>query len=359
MSNDQSTDFGTDDSLDRIAEDLQRLRQNYADVSYAEIAHRIAQHRLARGVPPAAAQPARTTVYDVFRSGRSRMNAELVGEIVRALGASETESAQWVARCRAAIENRGPQPAKPAQPADTAKQRADYPKLRIPSFFAHARARITPTLRQAGVLMLVGVGLNWLGFFAVGWLHLPLYFDMAGTAIAAVILGPWYGALVGLVSNAAGASIYGTIALPFALVNVVGALAWGYGARCAFFQRSISRYFALNILVALACTGTALPVLVLFFGGGTGHATDTMTHTLTTMGEPAMLAVLQSNLFTSVVDKLLAGFIALAIGDALRTRLSQNARENTDQNPHTWIASGPVVNRPRTVQLLRRPKLAL
>ena len=55
---------------------------------------------------------------------------------------------------------------------------------------------------------------------------------MIGTMVTAVILGPWWGALVGAITNIVNSFISGPISLPFALCNVVGALVWGYSNQC-------------------------------------------------------------------------------------------------------------------------------
>ncbi|MGB9034947.1 MAG: hypothetical protein WCC45_10560, partial [Paeniglutamicibacter sp.] len=65
-------------AYDEIAQDLQQLRFAAGDVSYAEIVRRIAAHRERNGVDAGNARPARTTVYDAFRTGRTRVNPHLV-----------------------------------------------------------------------------------------------------------------------------------------------------------------------------------------------------------------------------------------------------------------------------------------
>src|SRR4051794_25811352 len=66
-------------SYDEIAQDLKQLRFAAGDVSYAEIVRRIAVHRERNGVDAGNSRPARTTVYDAFRTGRTRVNPQLVG----------------------------------------------------------------------------------------------------------------------------------------------------------------------------------------------------------------------------------------------------------------------------------------
>ena len=299
------------DSFDQIAADLNLLRLEAGEVSYAEIVRRVGKHREAGGVPPTAARPARTTVYDAFRTGRSRVNAQLVGEIVRALGASADEVTRWEQRCVQARHDgqrarplpspaAAPSPATDSTPAPAPTPAPDPPPRR-------------PGATSSLCLVLACLVLNYTGHAAVGWLALPLYLDMVGTAVAAIVLGPWHGVAVAVLTNVLGVSVNGPAALPFGVVNVAGALVWGFGARSARFNRSLTRYFTLNALTAVVCTVAAAPLLLVLFHGGTGHAGDSLTHTFTTMGEPLVLAVFQANLFTSVVDKLIAGFFVLAV----------------------------------------------
>ena len=81
---------------DPLAEALQDLRAQRGDPSYAEIARLVS---LRRG-GSSATRVARTTVYDAFRTGRTRVNLELVREIAAVLGADDAQVDHWVARCR-------------------------------------------------------------------------------------------------------------------------------------------------------------------------------------------------------------------------------------------------------------------
>lgn len=292
-------------SYDEIAQDLQKLRFAAGDVSYAEIVRRIAAHRERHGVDAGNARPARTTVYDAFRTGRTRVNPQLVGEIARVLGASETEAAQWQERCLHARRN------PPAAPAPSLEPAPPAPRPVAEKAAALARGRKL-------MLILACVGLNVLGFSLVAGLGLPLYFDMVGTAIAAIALGPWAGVAVGLSTNAIGLAITDSSSIAFALVNVVGALVWGYGARRLRLCQTFPRYLLLNVLVALSCSVVATTLLVLLFNGGTGHASEATTRNLAEMGSPLSVAVLGSNVVHSLADKLLTGFVVLGALGAVR-----------------------------------------
>ena len=290
-------------SYDDIAQDLQQLRFAAGDVSYAEIVRRIAAHRERSGVDASNARPARTTVYDAFRTGRTRVNPQLVGEIARVLGASETEVSQWEERCLCARRN--PQAVPGPLPE------AAFPQPAVTTKTVPARSRKL-------MLFLACIGLNVLGFTLVAWLGLPLYFDMVGTAITAIVLGPWAGVAVGLSTNAIGLAITDSSSIAFSLVNIAGALVWGYGARRLRLCQTLPRYLLLNVLVALGCSLVASALLVLMFNGGTGHASETTTRNLSAMGNSLYLAVLGSNVVHSLADKLLTGFIVLGALGAVR-----------------------------------------
>ena len=166
-------------------------------------------------------------------------------------------------------------------------------------------------------LVPVAAALNIVGGYINGLLHLPIFLDMIGTAVVAITLGPWWGALVGVITNTGSAFLSGPISLPFALCNVVGALVWGYGVRSFGMGRTFPRYFVLNLLVALAVSLTAVPIYVFIFGGATGHFSDLMTAAFLAMGQNLVVSVFSSNILVSVADKLIAGFVALAIIEAL------------------------------------------
>ncbi|MEO5533756.1 MAG: ECF transporter S component [Pseudolysinimonas sp.] len=280
-----------------MVEDLQRFRIDAGDVSYSELALRIGQRRESKGFSPAAARVARSTVFDAFQLGRRRMNAALVEEIVLALGSSENEARAWRERSLAA---RG--------------QALGHPVRTAP---ASSEAAIR---RSLVVLIIVGcIGINLFGGTVAVRLHLPLFLDMIGTAAAAIVLGPWRGALVGLVTNVLGAMTSTPETIFFALVNIAGALVWGYGFRRFGAGRSLIRFLGLTCAVALACTIVAVPITVLLYDGVSGHPTDSLILAWRA-AEGLWVAVFSANFLASFVDKLLAGCAGLLLAVLLMRR---------------------------------------
>ncbi|MES2210895.1 MAG: ECF transporter S component [Chloroflexota bacterium] len=185
-----------------------------------------------------------------------------------------------------------------------------------------ASSRIPLTL--VVTLIPVAAALNIVGGTINTALKLPTFLDMIGTAVAAIVLGPWWGALVGVITNVGGSLINGPIGIPFALANVAGALVWGYGVRSWGLGGSSIKYFGLNVLVALAVSAVAAPIVIFVFGGATGHSSDAITAAFAQAGQDLITAVFASNVIVSLADKIIAGYVALAIIQALPTHLTSS-----------------------------------
>lgn len=164
-------------------------------------------------------------------------------------------------------------------------------------------------------MLALSLALNLVGYAVVVQLRLPLYLDMVGTAVASFALGPWAGAAVGLTTNAAGTALDGPTALPFGLVNAVGGIVWGYGIRRV---SDIPGFLKLNLITALCCSLTAIPILLGMFHGRTGHLVDHVASKLSVFGDAP--GVVASNLLVSAMDRPLSGFLALAVVCSLSRR---------------------------------------
>jgi len=162
----------------------------------------------------------------------------------------------------------------------------------------------------------VAAALNIVGGYINSALKLPTFLDMIGTMVTAVVLGPWWGALVGAITNIVASFISGPISLPFAVVNVAGGLVWGYAHRAGWMKKNWS-FFLVNILVAFVSTLFATPIYVFIFGGATGHFSDVMTAAFLAMGDQLIVSVFKSNILVSLADKIIAGYVGLAIIEAL------------------------------------------
>lgn len=172
-------------------------------------------------------------------------------------------------------------------------------------------------------LVPAAVALNIVGSYINTALKLPTFLDMIGTAVVAITIGPWWGALAGALTNTINGFISSPISLPFAACNVIGALVWGYGVRWGM-GKTMIRYFILSLLCAVAVSLMAVPIYVFVFGGATGHFSDMMTAAFVGMGNQLLVAVFSSNIIVSLADKIIASFLALAIIEALPPMLTSH-----------------------------------
>lgn len=287
---------------DHVTRELAALRLRAGNPSFEQVTRLVTTARVEAGASEHAARVARSTVYDCFRPGRARLNLGLVREIAGVLGAEDDEVDRWLA----------PQP-EPA-PASSVPVPPPTPSPAVP-VVGPVPARIAVAVVAVGVL--VGV----LGREFQELLGLPIYLDMIGTAVSALALGPWWGALTGLLTNVSGIAVSGPASLPFALVNIAGALVWGYGVRRGW-GRTLLRFLALNVAVAVVCSAIAVTILLGLYGGSVGHGQDSIAANLDEF-LPYGPSVAIGNLFVSLADKVITGFVALALVAAIAVRVER------------------------------------
>ena len=176
-------------------------------------------------------------------------------------------------------------------------------------------------------LVPVAAALNVVGGTINTALNLPTFLDMIGTAVVAIALGPWWGALVGVMGNLGAGLVLGRVVdIPFALANVAGALVWGYGVRSFGMGATVTRFFILNVIVALVTSAVAAPIVVFVFGGATGHSSDALTAAFVQAGRDLLAAAFASSVIVSLADKIISGFVALAIIEALPADVTRGVR---------------------------------
>src|SRR5947209_5201241 len=99
----------------------------------------------------------------------------------------------------------------------------------------HGRREILPVLTVAILLNLVPP------YFREHILKLDFPFlDMTGTVFAALLIGPWWAATVGVIGNTVSGTFHAWY-FPFILVNIVGGLTCGYLSRGWHWGNALSR----------------------------------------------------------------------------------------------------------------------
>lgn len=191
---------------------------------------------------------------------------------------------------------------------------------------ASSRLPAHVNMTQAVMLVALCAAVDVVGGYVAGLLKVPVFLDTVGTFVAAAILGPWWGAAAGVGNNVISALFNGPSSVPFAIVSVAVALVWGYGLRTFGMGRNVVTLLVLNLLVALVAAFVSAPIVYLVFGGATGHASDAFTLALEVAGKSLASAVLVSNLVLNAADKLITGYVGLAIVRALPEELTVGLR---------------------------------
>lgn len=172
-------------------------------------------------------------------------------------------------------------------------------------------------LTQAVLLVALASAVDVVGGWVDGLLKLPVFLDSIGTFVAAAVLGPWWGALAGVGNNVISALFNGPSSVPFAIVSIAIAVVWGYGLRTFALGRNAVSLLGLNVVVAIVAAFVSAPIVYLVYSGATGHASDALTLAFEVAGKSLASAVLVSNLILNAADKLIAGYVGLAIVRAL------------------------------------------
>ena len=291
---------GTSDAstsaIDALVSDLRTLRADRG-VSYRDLAIGITERRIAQGMPPAAARVAHSTIPDAFRPGRRRLNAGLISEIVQALGEDAAEAARWRARAAA-----------------TAAPALAPPPVVIPAPDESAGVRAPRTWAVIAALLVAGVLLNATGKFVNPLLGDVFFFDMIGTAVVAILAGPWVAAGVGALFILVELLKGQLVDALFSVTMVTAGLVWGFGATRFGMASTLPRFLGLSAIVAVATSLIAVPITVLYLGGATDRGLDALRDTVMAIaGVDSDLAIGVVNLTISVVDKLAVGAAAYAI----------------------------------------------
>ena len=333
--------------MDRLVAELQLLRLNAGDVSYTQISDRVRDLRQSRGETGSTAFVGRTTIYDAFQPGRHRINPDLIADIVTVLGEDAEGAARWREHCiRARADETRRRRADTAALASAADEHGVPPgaQTAAPALAARPSPRpaggdrdnwLTRTLGARGatltlltLIVICCALVNVSGSRLAVTFALPLYLDMIGTAIAAIALGPWFGVGVAILSHSLVALLaWEWQGLPFMIVNIVGALIWGYGVRARRMGTTPLRYFLLNIMVAISCTIVATPIIMIVWGGvSINEGAQGIAANLVTLGHGVIGAVFSANILTSMMDKLIAGFIAISVLPYVIAALPPSAR---------------------------------
>lgn len=139
----------------------------------------------------------------------------------------------------------------------------------------------------------------------VTMLNIPfLFLDTVGTVLGAVVLGPFWGALIGGCTNLVLGIISGPTNIPFALVNIVLGLIVGFVAcKKGFGYREA---ILTGLLLSVVCPLIGTPISVLLFGGLSGSGADFLVGFLVQSGQKIFTSAFIPRILTNIIDKPLS-----------------------------------------------------
>jgi energy-coupling factor transport system substrate-specific component len=181
---------------------------------------------------------------------------------------------------------------------------------------------------RAWVLIPIGVGINFVGGTLVTVLKLPIFLDVIGTILVALLAGPWVAALTGLVTNLVLVVSDPTL-IAFAPVSVAIGLIAGFLALNGWFK-TYPKIVASGLIIMLTGVILSAPIVVLALGGVTSSPSrSAMTAFFLATGSNIWQSVFAVGVIVEIVDKLISVFVAVFVARAIPERYRPQKAQQT------------------------------
>lgn len=167
--------------------------------------------------------------------------------------------------------------------------------------------------KQSLQIILLSITLNLVGSLVTTLTGLPLFLDAIGTMLSAVLLGPWIGGLLGLMTNIIKGIVHTPHSIPFGPVNFAIGVLTGYLAIYAKDYRRPRVPLQVGIVVGLATPVLAAPIAAYMFGGITAHGIDKYVVALFHSGQSILSSAFWGRIPYSLVDKLFSAYLTYLI----------------------------------------------
>lgn len=157
----------------------------------------------------------------------------------------------------------------------------------------------------------VGVAVNFVGGQLASILKLPMYLDTIGTIFAAMLCGPWVGAVTGGLTNVV-TGIANPVNFAFIPVNVIAGLVTGFLARKQMFGVWWKWLISMFVMAWVSIIVSA-PIVVLVYGGVTGGGTSIITAAAMAAGANIWAAFFGTEGVFQVLDRIISFLICWAV----------------------------------------------
>ncbi len=160
--------------------------------------------------------------------------------------------------------------------------------------------------------IVIGIGINIVGGTLASAIKIPLFLDTIGTMLVAVLLGPWIGALTGLLSNVFQGIVTSPTTIPFGIVNAAIGLIVGYIALWRGFEDYITPLIV-GVILAIVAPVIGTPIAVYVFGGLTGGGVDILYGILLGSSDRIFASAFLARIPTNLADKVLSAYLVMFV----------------------------------------------
>lgn len=158
------------------------------------------------------------------------------------------------------------------------------------------------------LIVFIGIIVNFTLTFIILISKTPfLFLDSVGTVLSAVLLGPIYGAIVGILSNLIISIFLSYSHLNFAIVNALIGIIIGIISRK--FKFNIMTAITSGLIIGIVSSMLGIPISIILSGGFTGANIDNFITILTESGLDLIKANFTIRLFTNIFDKIISCLI--------------------------------------------------
>jgi len=162
-------------------------------------------------------------------------------------------------------------------------------------------------------IIFISLFLNLLGSSLATYFHWPIFLDAVGTMLAAVLIGPWVGGLLGLMTNLLQGLLHSSLSMPFGLVNLGVGVITGYLMILVKDYRRPMAPLLVGTVIAIAAPVMAAPIATYMFGGITAHGVDKLVVAMMDSGQSILSSTFWGRIPYSFVDKLLSAYAVFLI----------------------------------------------
>jgi energy-coupling factor transport system substrate-specific component len=171
---------------------------------------------------------------------------------------------------------------------------------------------MTLTTKQVALMGML-IALNVAIGGVVNVIKLPIFLDAIGTILAALMLGPIAGVIVGVLSFILASAVISPVYIWFVGTQaVIAVFIYAVASRLLAF-RSLARVIPTGIALGVVAGVVSAPVIVGVFGGVAGSGRDLITAALLSAGQQIYKAVILSGAASEPVDKLLQTLAAFFV----------------------------------------------